>query len=564
MTSGPGRDLTLQRMWMAALGDTALQVAEGSYDPASLVRAVRPGARPTGPLATMVSLHEAFHASLNACTCFGNAMILAGSLAAENRPGFPELLGKMIAASILTHEVYATASGLAAVGRGRLDAGLLQGYPDYLRHLEVYDSLFEADARPGAAFVLLANAARAAMQTSILRALGSREPSTWPGLRLAPRDTPDRRFAVLLDPTILAEARVAFDGAVDRLGVVRAESGRPESRLEEFNAIARSDPGTMALIDRPVFAVMAEALERAGYGRPDFDAQVKEVQPAQLRATDALGSSSRVRFETPEGLDASYAAVRDDFRHEVLSLRAAPLPCVFADLESQGEDAGSLFIHHGEGGRHFQLVVMPYAKAAHLYRLRGGREVLERWAARTLTGLRRAVPGADGTTQIELLLVSPEQVSRIVEEHAPAELVALVSLSALGDADWHARWIGTEHGFEARSLVVIDVDPILVIADLGARPGRMRAFGFGARFPIEGGAPVDIHVVALQHESDPEALFLTPCSAPKASAMLACAAGLDRDVEISKVLPEAWADILRRHLVHLIREEGVFGASFWE
>ena len=106
-----------RRLLLESLVDAAADApaGEGSYDPRDLARRIRLGNDRGSPVARMVSWHESFHAFLNASTCHGNAMIFSGILTSSGFSRFEPLVRRMIDASFLTHETYATVAAVSGV-----------------------------------------------------------------------------------------------------------------------------------------------------------------------------------------------------------------------------------------------------------------------------------------------------------------------------------------------------------------------------------------------------------------------------------------------------------------
>lgn len=533
---------------------------EGAYDPVGHVRYVNPGADQGATGAAMVSWHESFHAFLNASTTFGSAMMLAGMLAEAGHRGFDRLVARMVDLSVETHESYATVAALGAVSCGPLDPALIADFPGYQRYLSTFLALFDP-ARPRLSVMALASCARAAMQTDVYAHLLELPVERWPTLEFDERMRPDRRFRAILDPAGAAAALAAMDHAIAADGGTLAPLAAPGvTAEEEAGLLAAASLREMEIPTLSAFEAFAQALEEKGYPRPRY-AQQKENLPALISRVQAFtGPTPGFEWQVPATELEETEALFSEFRHEVLVVGETPLLALFVDARTADDEVLDAFVLTAGAGSHLQLVAMPTAKARHLYRPIAPNGLLDGWDRPVITGFRRWWPGRRGDARVDFLVVDRAGADHIAARHPEAEVLMMVSLSALNDSAWVGEWFG-DGGPAPRLLVLIDEDPFQLIREL-EREGPVWFAPATARL-TEGTDAPRVEVLCLVADARPGILYFTPASAPFRQAFFEVILRRDGGTRPDAEVLQPWLPHLASAIPHLLREEGVFGMRFW-
>lgn len=535
----------------------------GLYDVIRNERTVRLGQDHARDEARMVSLHEGFHAFLNASTTFGNAMTFAAALAEIEEPGFADWVEQMIGASVETHETYATVAALCAASRGRFDAALLAAYPDYHQFLERFTQAF-GTGRPVLTALALSACARAAMQTSIFGQMLASTCSTWPSLKWPREQRPDWRLAQMLQPGPAAAALESIDRALAGLGEPLIQLSQPDlPPLQAIELLARAPIDAVEILNQVSFTAFANALGASGAAVPGYDDQRNGLLELVDRIKAYAGDRLRMTFTVPETLEDDVTAVMANYRHEQLELREGRDAAVFVDVQQHSARFVEPFVGKSEHADYVQLIAMPKAKADALYELIDSRNDMDAFPGEVLTGLRRRYVPADGPPVVQFLLIRLPLLAEMLAHAAPVRPVTLLSTAALDIPSWAAEW--ERHGarLAPRWLVHVDTDPFELVDQLAASDAPLQmAF---VRFCASPDNPASlIEILCLVSAARPNQAFVLPCSAPVREAVAAYAQRKTLNVDLAADFLQDWRSLLSPAISHLIREESRFGNRFWE
>lgn len=559
---GPGDPLgeVRRRLATQVLRQTSSgMMPEGGYQPVGNVRYFIPGDDHTSSEARMVSWHEAFHAFLNASTTFGSTMIIMGLLANAGKPGFESLVHRMMGLAVETHESYATVAALRAVSRDTINPSGLDGYPDYQRYLSRFLALFDP-ARPTISTIALSSCARVAMQTNIYSELLAQPCSEWPSLQIPQEMQPDIRFEAIMTRTAVAAALAAINQALATGGGVLAPLAGPGmTPAEEADMFARASPGEQEVINVAAFDAFAEALARQGFGQARYGQQKDDLEEIIRRVQQFAGTKLDTEFHVPTSDQEENEAIFRDFRRELLFTADVPVRASFFDgqLEDRAVEAG--FVHSSESGSYLQLVAMPADKASYLYDPVSRSGPADERKGGVVSGFRRRA-STTGAVGVELLITDRTAAERVIRDHPACDILMIVSLTAIADAEWRAEWLMPAAPV-AQFMVVIDDDPIDLVRELAANGEVRLAAGTAVVGAGEDGGRVEILVVLAEWE--PNILYFTPISAPNRQSVVEVALNRVAGATLDPTIISLWLPFLARAVPHLLREESAFGTRFW-
>ena len=543
-------------------GSTEGPAGEGSYDPQDLRRRIRPGNDAGSPVSRMVSWHESFHAFLNASTCHGNAMIFSGILTHSGFPQFEPLVRRLLDASLLTHETYATVSAVSTAAQGAIDTTLLARYPGYDSLLDFFAKFFPCQSRPVLSVMGLASCARVAMQTPIYRRLLTQPCDAWPDIDLDAVGKPDERFALLMTAPSVDRAVTAMDDALRGIGGAFATLAEPAAiDAETERRIWRTaDTATLTAVTRAAFDSFAETLARSVGLRCQFDDQKERLTELIAKVQAYAGDKLTKTLRTPQSSADDETSVFSDFRHEELILREEPLPIVAVPYRPELLE---LFVLSIEGRRYVQLVAMPRAKALALYAPIHGEELLANTPHDIVVGLRRRFSPPGAAPRIELLVLGADNCQAVLGPlpSQGVELVVICSHHLFLFENWFQAWLLSPDNPANRVAVLIDDDPIELISGHGERGAQLQ-FTF---FRVRTDAARDDHteVVCFSAADEPDALYFTPCSSPFRVALTEYATRRYATVSLDAKFVEPWMPMFGWVMSHVLREEGRFGNRFW-
>lgn len=538
------------------------EAPDGLYDVIRNERFVRLGRDHALAEARMVSLHESFHAFLNASTTFGNAMMFAAALAEIEEPGFADWVERMIEAAVETHETYATVAALCAAARGEIDATLLAAYPDYRVFLERFMQAF-GNERPILAALALTSCARVAMQTSIFEQLLTSPCADWPVLTWPQEQRPDWRFARLLQAEPAA-ALNAIDAALNTLGepLIRLRESTL-APLEAMALLAHAPIEAVEALNQAAYTAFAQALVAFGVPAPGYDDQRRNLHDVIAIVEAHAGDRLQTTFAVPEDLHDDLVAIMANYRQERLVLREGRDTALFVDANRHGFRLIERFVGSFEHAAYVHIVAMPKAKAASLYAPEGGWEAVEAFPGEVLMALRRRYLPPDGPPCVQFLLVQLSQLARILAHAAPAVPVAVLSSSAIDMPTWADAWARHGAPLVPRWLVEVDTDPFALIDQLAAFRKTLHMSFVRFRADASSSASL-IEVLCMLSEARPDHAFVLPCSAPTREAVAAYAQCKGFAVDFDPGFLQGWRTLLTPAISHLIREESRFGNRFWE
>lgn len=532
----------------------------GFYSPINQGRQISmPGGLQT-MVGRLVSYHEAMHQFLNQSSAFGCAMILVGSLVEAGEAPFQPLLTSLVEAARETHETLATVASLCIASGGSLNPELLNPFPNYRRFLTTYQAAFGENTRPFLANIALMSCTRAAMQTEICEQLFGEDPPQWPGFELADRDKPDTRLALLLRPDMAATAMDAIDAALANAGEIgqKLRAGMPPG--EEQLLLSLMDPAVQDTLSAAAFTVFADALEAAGYPKPDYDAQRPVADWAVKRVNDAFGAQLKSQHIISRGIKDDLEVVSRGFRREVLVFRERPDSALALQCDGSELASPENFILAGADFRYLQLVVMPIGKAKTLYAFEDGTGALDAYGGEVVTALRRRWAFADGRTRVEFLLIRRADLMAFSAAHPEVRILTIISAAASFDTVWRQEWLTPGHGTINRAFVLLDVDPFSFLMERGSR-GKVKWARLGLKMQV--GADEAVEILCLTAEDQPGILYLAPCTIPFRQAVVDFLERRQLIEALDRHLLEEWDDLLPHVLGHLVREESRFGCDFW-
>lgn len=527
--------------------------SEGLYNPLNTSRQIFAGAGDSSAIVQMTSWHEMFHAFLNASTCHGNAIIFAGALANAGHAAFLPMVESMIDAALLTHESYATVAAVSAVGRGRIEPGLLADYRDYLPLLEGFMRLFPAKARPLTSLVAFSASARAAMQTDIYDTLRATPVAKWPDIELAAA-LPDDRFAQLMTTAAVSRVIAAIDAHLSAKNT-RLAGGGELLELRYWRAAPAEDLDQM---NEAAFAACSAILAEGGQGPCAFDGHQQDLG-ALIAMVEAYGGENlRTRFHAPASPEAHADALFLDFRSEELVLSRTPLPAGF--INSQTHDALDRFVLGAPERRYIQLIVMPEVKARAIYSPIDGQP-----GAATedglLVGLRRRSRPNDGSDAIvEILQLQPNDLAWL---HQPEKFdtYVILAMSALSAHTWFGDWLQSPACPFTRMTVMLDEDPFDLLQQHAARGAHLEITYL--RAPADGATSAHTEVLAILAADQPNIVYFTPCTSPFRHAVSEYARLRLPGTRFSAEAFARHMAMLQTLSAHVLREEPRFGNRFW-
>ena len=541
---------------------TAGEAAAGLYDPTRNERLVQLGSNHASRQARMVSLHESFHAFLNASTNFGNAMVFAAALAEIHEPRCADLVERMIDVSQKTHETYATVAALCAAAEGRIELALLTDYPDYQGFLDTFTVIFGTQ-RTMLCMMALTSCARVAMQTGIYAQLLALPCEAWPDVPIEATHRPDRRFAHLLRPEIARAAAQAVDAILTNLGDPLVQLLDPAVDGRAAQSLLRiASPTDVDRLSQESHRVFAQALTTMGVPAPDYNEQRNGLTALMAKLEAYAGGRLLTDFRVPTSIADDVDAVIADFRRERLVLREEPDSAWFIDPLTHTPRVYELFAGRFEEQAYLQLVALPKSKALALYRPDAGRELLLSFPDEIITGLRRRFAPEGTAPRVEFLLLPLAQVRAALAAAPHTRLLPVVSSSAAQDAGWMAQWHEHVDPLIDRCLVLIDTDPFVYIEQLGADGRRLTMSSVGMRSETLNGDSL-LEVLCLIAEDRPGALFFIPCSRPMREAVANYATRKGLNVSFEPGFLREWRHVVTPAFSHLLREEARFGSGFW-
>lgn len=537
---------------------------DGLYDILRNERFVNLGSDHSRDEARMISLHECFHAFLNSSTTFGNAMMFVGALAEIGKPGFSELLDRMISDAIETHETYATVAAVCALAQDRIDDTLLVSYPDYQGFLQAFINAFGSE-RSTLAAVALTSCARVAMQTSIYEQLLTTPCSDWPSVTWSQEQSTDWRFKRLLQKAPATAALSAIDGALRSQGEPLVQLLDPALTPSQAKTLlARAPIESVEVLNEASYAAFAQALGAAGVPEPEYEEQRRGLLNVIARVQAHAGDRLNMTFAVPESLEDDLAAVMANYRHERLVLREEPDAARFFDVQNYGQQIVNGFIGTHQAAPYVHFVAMPKDKAAALYGPKDGWEEAQAFPGDVLMGLRRRYVPADGPPCVQFLLVRLPHLVELMSRTAPGtSLVPVLSAAAVDSPSWFDEWERYGAPMTPRWLVEVDTDPFELIDDLG-ESGATLHMSF-ARLQADASSTASlIEVLCIVSEARPNQAYVLPCSAPSREAVASYAQLKGFPVDVSSAFLKDWGKLLGPAFSHLIREEGRFGNRFWQ
>lgn len=518
--------------------------------------AVRLGFDPRSREAMMASLHEERHRYLNDSTAYGSLMHVVGMLTRErpDEPRHAELLDRLVGMALKAHETYATYASTFMVGGGRADPGLLAAYPEYQQFLSDALAIENSMPNPAVGFQCVQSAIRAAMQPNFLPRFLAEPPDRWLDVDVPVAEQPDARLAMLRDSAFLAEvaASLARWSAVCALPGVREVVVTRFDRDYERTIDEGLDPA-IDEIGEFLYEHCRRRLAAAGASCLTYNGHQAYTAAILTHAEACIAPERRGLglVAAPEG-----SRLVDDvagFADERLIVCASRLRAVWLWLDDVPEVDWSVLL---VGAPPHGLVVARPAS-----RLRTQYEFGERGPPPddefgAVVALRRRAIEADGAPTVEFVLVrTPEQLARL-RERVAGELLASCSMSVLAEARWQHAWLA-----ELRALdhldVLVDLNPFSRLGTWEEQGAFTTAFTTMTFRDDE-----REHIVfALHPRTGDELVYLAPCSATLAAAMLADLR--QRRKRCGLFVPDEdflTRDMRRLQLVvsHLLREEPWF------
>jgi hypothetical protein len=542
----------------------AEKAGEGLYDALTNERYVFLGSARTSPEARMVSWHESFHGFLNASTCHGNAMLLAGSLAAAGYERFNGLVERMIDIALVTHETYATVAGISAATGAVFDEEILRDYPSYQAFLRSFLNVFPHGSQPVLSVMALTSCARAAMQTPIYEPLLACPCETWPDIDVDVVGVPDRRFARLM-------TRPSVDRAIASMHAVLREAGEPYASIARPDIDAATErriwrtakTSIMTTSSEAAFMEFAEILTRDTDEAPGFGDQKIGIGALITKVEGFAGDRLKTQFRTPASDAIDEYSLFMDFRQEQLILMENPLPATIACLATHQPSTPDLFVLNADGQRYVQFIAMPLGKARMLYEPLDGADLLNQATDDVIACLRRRWAPSDMEPRVELLSLGPREAPPVMERLTGqgVTVFAVVTLGVLREANWVVSWLSSAATPVTRLAVLIDDDPIELIDRHGKR-GAALHFGY---FQARSSATDDAHteVISFLAADELDTLYFTPSTTPFRQALIEYAQRRFDTVSLGTDFLKPWLPMLQRVIAHTLREEGRFGDRFW-
>jgi hypothetical protein len=379
----------------------------------------------------LVTVHEAFHATLNDCTAFGVELAATGVVARFRHDDRP--VRRLVDMCRTVHESYATFTSLWLAGAG--DLALLGGREDYLAWYRDAADLVPLPPAGRRTQLALDEAARACMQAGVLpdlltTILSSARPDV-------PRQArPDVRFTWLHE--------LADQPFWDRVWAHCAEEVDPAAW--EVLIAADTDTAALALtytedlapacaaIGEIVYAEFAELLGRRGAPTLAYDEHqglaaqaITEVERLVPEAAGLLRAATENDTQTLESFEV--------WSRERLVVRDQARPATLHRLEDRpAVQLVSAFRDH----RHVFCIARP------AYRLRAQFAFDEQDDARLAALHDEPVVAvvSTGTDRVDLVLLSRPEFLGAVRDAQPGGVSVLVNvtLSCLGDVPWRDRW----------------------------------------------------------------------------------------------------------------------------
>jgi hypothetical protein len=398
--------------------------------------------KPQSPEAEMVTRHEGAHSWLNLRTGYGCVLSLLACLAVDS--DYDQLVatsfGPLIAATRITHEVFATWTG---VRQSSATPKVLEQYPGYQAYYRIADSI-APEWRAGEVMKDLAVEAmvRVALQNSTLGVAAAI------GLDTVARseadrsdDRPDGRFETLRASVSWSSFHRAFEQRFDALEDTEGEDGtgkRAEARVWTYDWIA-------------------EILRKTGAYVYESEGHLSDYETVYAALRD---TSRKVAAALP-------AVVADEptIQHESVwghhNERLALHPSLLVEVRTPYEDYVST-VTELPPGEHFFLAARPVRRMLTQYALAGPDASLIRINGDG--GISTVLRSSEGVGQSRRVTISPLPDPRVVEmfPSLPAPVLGNVSASALVSGTWKAAWLERLARFTALS-VLLDHPPVSAV-----------------------------------------------------------------------------------------------------
>ncbi|SAL80478.1 hypothetical protein AWB68_05866 [Caballeronia choica] len=542
----------------------AEKTGDGIYDALTSERHVFLGTARGSPEARMVSWHESFHGFLNASTCHGNAMLLAGSLATAGYERFNALVERMIDVALITHETYATVTGISAATGAVFDEEILRNYPSYQAFLRSFLNVFPHGSQPVLSVMALTSCARVAIQTPIYEPLLAGPCETWPDIDVDAVGAPDRRFARLMTRPFVDRAIAAMHAALREAGEPYASVARPDiDAATERRIWQTAKTSVMATASEAAFVEFAEILTRDTGKAPGFGDQKIGIGALITKVEAFAGDRLKTQFRTPASEADDEHSLLMDFRQEQLILMENPLPATIASLATHQPSTPDLFVLSADGQQYVQFIAMPLGKARMLYDPLDGADLLNQGIDDVIACLRRRWAPPDMEPRVELFSLGPSEAPPVIERLTGqgVTVFAVITLSVLREANWVVSWLSSAATPVKRLAVLIDDDPIELIDRHGKRGAALHFGYFQARSAVADDAHTE--VLSFLAADEPDTLYFTPCTTPFRQASIEYAQRRFDTVSLGMDFLKPWLPMLQRVISHTLREEGRFGDRFW-
>jgi hypothetical protein len=383
----------------------------------------------------------------------------------------------------------------------------------------------------------------------------------WPKLKFARAESPDRRLLKLLKPAAAQQAMAAMDAVLANLAAPHVQLLRDETPDDvQHQLMSSMSPADQEALNSAAFEAFASAASAAGLGRPDYEGHRRGLPELIAKVNAYGGGQLGVDFQIPVGATEDRSTVFIEFRHEQLILRPKPDPALFVDIRQCDQVAANDFVLNVASIRYLQLVAMPRSKACAMYQFPDGGPHLMQWPYSSVTALRRRWVAPSGQSRVEFLLVRAADLAGIIEAAPGLDILTVISLSVLGDAEWRNEWLTPGSGTIDRAAVLIDSDPFALL-DRQAKHGHVTVSCIRARLDLSATDYTEIVCVTVEHE--PGVLYFTPCTAAFRQAVIEYSRSHLPHATLESRVPEGWEAILLRLVGHSLKEEPRFGMDFW-
>lgn len=530
-------------------GDSAISEGINRFDH----WAVRLECDPRSPRARMATLHEMYHGFLNDSTAYGTLLHTA-ALWTRELPGddaCTSWLIELIGQAIEVHETYATYASAFIIGRGDIDRALLDAYPGYERYLDYALAFAATMPNPIVGFQAVGAATRAAMQIGCIERFATVPAASWSIALLPPSCRPDVRFEWLRRREAIDGLRSALAGWNPTDPLVRDVLTARVDHDWSYDGFVteRFDPAIDA-IGGFLYDHCRQALESLGAPCLAFNGHQTYTAVMLERAAVRLGAE-RVDHLLPAPVDSRLDDLVGGFAQERLVLSTRPMSARWWRLRDIPRDARRLL---SSGPPPHALIIARSAR-----RLAAQYEPAPPCPPNSVvTAIRRRAPDVSGRPTVEWFIIesADDLVSWSAEVANETAVVSCVSMAALADDDWREQWLDV---LQARGTldVLIDLDPFVHFRRWHAQAAFTTHY---ARIDLTDGERTHI-VFALQPGDADSTVWLAPCSAPLAAAMVAELQRLEseggRFVQDDSFV-HARMESLRLVLSHLLREESWF------